>query len=319
MNFKQFLLQEEQSDKIKQATEELLKSVAAQIKSECSDWLNKSKGEFVWRGTRTNGEIIDSMSEKNIARIMGIENSSSDINIQLSGELSDIIETPALIIATRTDRKPKDSLLKNHNRLNSALEKAFGIKYRSEAVFTTPDATTAEEYYSRVFAVFPRGECNFIWSDMIYDAYSIKDEANLFRGVISSRAPDNVKRKFFKMLRESILKTIPSLSEATKEILENAKVQDDVREAFLMAKRTVFDSADAASKSYEKRIQEDAFTLADEDNVKKVLDYLLDNFAKDLYYHNKPIDESIPSEVMIACKDYIAVPLTWAIKLKKYL
>ena len=74
----------------------------------------------------------------------------------------------------KTNRGPTDSSKEIHEVLDNYFKSKFGIKFRSNAVFTTGRCHVAEEY-GDAFIVFPIGEYKYIWSPKILDAYRFFD------------------------------------------------------------------------------------------------------------------------------------------------
>jgi hypothetical protein len=62
----------------------------------------------------------------------------------------------------RKDRIPTDTPLQIHKALDAEFDKIFGIKARSQSLFTTPDYKYAEKYNPKVFAIFPMGSYEVI-------------------------------------------------------------------------------------------------------------------------------------------------------------
>lgn len=77
-----------------------------------------------------------------------------------------------ILATTRKDRKPADSPQWLHDTMNEHFIEKIGIPLRSQSVFAgTID--TAFTYYNRetnnVYSVYPIGEFQYAWSDIIYD------------------------------------------------------------------------------------------------------------------------------------------------------
>ena len=70
----------------------------------------------------------------------------------------------------RTNREPKDTNRAFHELFNNWTKEKFGIYSRSECLFATSDEGEASEYGS-VFAVFPTGPYEEIYSSVISDLY----------------------------------------------------------------------------------------------------------------------------------------------------
>lgn len=70
----------------------------------------------------------------------------------------------------RTDRRPSDTDIKTHNLMDDLFFEKFGFRARSNAVFTTGDATTASQY-GTIFSIWPIGGYKFIYSPAVPDLY----------------------------------------------------------------------------------------------------------------------------------------------------
>ena len=74
----------------------------------------------------------------------------------------------------RKDRKPRDMKIEIHNILDEVFYEKFGIKARSQTIFTTPNYNQTKTYTGTAgsaYIIFPMGEYEIIWSDRIYDLY----------------------------------------------------------------------------------------------------------------------------------------------------
>lgn len=74
----------------------------------------------------------------------------------------------AYVLDVRKDRKPRDSAIIVHNTMNLWFEKHFGVKFRSESVFTTASRATAARY-GYPFFVFPIGKFKYVWATKYYE------------------------------------------------------------------------------------------------------------------------------------------------------
>lgn len=70
----------------------------------------------------------------------------------------------------RKDRKPKDAPKVVHETLDQLFYNEFGIKARSQTLFTFPTWSNAS-YYGNPYIIFPIGKYEIIWSDKISDLY----------------------------------------------------------------------------------------------------------------------------------------------------
>lgn len=107
------------------------------------------------------------------------------------------IQTPPRLLRiyqTRVDRRPKDSILALHTKLDNLLSEEFGVKYRSTSVFTTSNRQVAFEYGYPTF-VLPLDDFKFCWSPVSDDALSFFNLREFLR-VVESDGTDAVKAKF---------------------------------------------------------------------------------------------------------------------------
>jgi len=68
----------------------------------------------------------------------------------------------------RKDRKPLGSPQAYHDNANEYFQQKFGVKVRSEALFTTGEIGQADEF-GNVMCVLPKGDFTFYWSPIIPD------------------------------------------------------------------------------------------------------------------------------------------------------
>ena len=76
----------------------------------------------------------------------------------------------------RKDRKPKDMPEEVHNWLDDWFEDKFGVRARSQSLFTIPKGSIAAGY-GTPYAIFPIGNYKIIWSPEIEDLYSVLIES----------------------------------------------------------------------------------------------------------------------------------------------
>lgn len=74
-----------------------------------------------------------------------------------------------IIPGFREDRRPKDTPIDVHNKMNKLMELNFGKKFRN-GLFVSGDIVHAQGYNTNTFMVFPIGEFDFCWSDKYIDA-----------------------------------------------------------------------------------------------------------------------------------------------------
>ncbi len=99
---------------------------------------------------------------------------------------------PVLRKKVRQDRKPKDTSKEVHETLDKMFQDAFGIKARSQTLFTFPTSGLALGY-GNPYYVFPVGKYEIIWSDKIGDLYG--DLLNWMRDTVKPR-----NKKFVEMI-----------------------------------------------------------------------------------------------------------------------
>lgn len=76
-------------------------------------------------------------------------------------------------IPVNKNRRPLTTPIAIHTAADEYMEKQFGVKFRSQSVFVSPDAGIAEEYSRKTFLVFPIGEFKYLWSPTVQDFYYI--------------------------------------------------------------------------------------------------------------------------------------------------
>ena len=137
-----------------------LEQVLTLIKKDCKPFLSKAT-LHLWRG---------------------IEGESSSLT-----ELSDGIYRGKV----RTNRVPRDSNQNIHKIVDDALEKHFGIRGRSQALFVTTNTKVAN-MYGTPYMIFPIGQFKILWSPYIHDVFSVLQDN------FSSMLADEPVYKFFK-------------------------------------------------------------------------------------------------------------------------
>lgn len=303
--FKNFLTEEIQNH-------DIILAVAKKIKAECAEWLQKSGGRLVYRGTKNRGEVI-SLSD------LGFDQEEiKDFTMHASREFSPEegmyirpAASPPSIAQTRKNRLPKDSREVTHHALNDALEKAFGKKFRSEAVFASPSEEVAQGYGGgRVFAIFPRGECNFIWSHIILDAFSLDGHNDMFSILKYSKIGLDNEAEYIGIIKSFIKQSDIEVHQSFLDFLSNILQVSEVKEQYT---KNLTKPSDQKSQD-EKEFDESYKELSQRSVSKDFISYLLSDKIKDLYSLNKKIP-AIKTEVMIVCDDYIMVPSSWATKL----
>jgi len=101
-----------------------------------------------------------------------------DDQLLYSGRNSD-----SLIInkKVRTDRKPSDMKVDLHKLYDDLFYKRFKVHARSNAIFCTGVMMVAAGYGNTVYAIFPVGKYQVIWSDDIYDLYNDYSVSNIIK------------------------------------------------------------------------------------------------------------------------------------------
>lgn len=77
-----------------------------------------------------------------------------------------------LIGSVRTDRKPMNTPLPIHEFMDNWFYKKFGVKFRSNAMFTIKDKPNAK-FFGDVYIVFPIGEFKYCYSNDVFDLYDL--------------------------------------------------------------------------------------------------------------------------------------------------
>lgn len=72
----------------------------------------------------------------------------------------------------RKDRRPMDTPFGISNIVDDELQKQFGFKGRSQALFTTGKKGMAQRY-GPSYAVFPQGDFNYVYSPNISDSFKV--------------------------------------------------------------------------------------------------------------------------------------------------
>jgi len=70
----------------------------------------------------------------------------------------------------RKDREPLSMKKQIHDKLNNIFKEAYGVNLRSESVFCSRDIDVAGGY-GNLYMIFPIGEYQLYWSDIINDLY----------------------------------------------------------------------------------------------------------------------------------------------------
>lgn len=115
-----------------------------QIEKDCKPFLKEAKkaGKFVWRGV-SESKRYGGLTKLNL----------------------------------RKDRRPVDTSAKMHDYFDDIFNRHFGFKGRSNALFCTGSAYTAEDW-GQPYMVFPIGKFKFIYSHTINDLFDWHRSAN---------------------------------------------------------------------------------------------------------------------------------------------
>jgi hypothetical protein len=93
----------------------------------------------------------------------------------------------------RKDRKPKDTNIHTHNMLDELFYKEFGIKARSQSVFSYLHSTDVAPYIDSVndkFIIIPLTPAVYIWSPSIDDLKVTWDDYESTEGLNTSKEED---------------------------------------------------------------------------------------------------------------------------------
>jgi len=124
------------------------KEVALYIKRHCSEWLNESNNQIIYRGI-TASETLE-------------------------------LE-PTMVLSIPKDRKPTGTHPNTHKHLDKAFKDAGFEASRSNSMFASSDYTEASKYTGKyvdgvqpghVYVVFPENGYSYTWSHTIRDLYA---------------------------------------------------------------------------------------------------------------------------------------------------
>lgn len=117
------------------------------IKRSCAKYLSESGGKLMFRGIgkKPTGYIHEELFMNNK-------------------------QLDAFQASIRRNRKPLTTNLRMHEITDEWFFDKFGIKYRSNALFTTADTVTAKGY-GNIAAIFPIGDFKYVWSPEMEDLY----------------------------------------------------------------------------------------------------------------------------------------------------
>ena len=80
--------------------------------------------------------------------------------------------------SVRKDRKPKDTPIEIHNRLDDMFEKKTGIRLRSNSLFCANDKDIAQGY-GRPYYIFPMGKYQTWYNPKVLDLYAYFNNADV--------------------------------------------------------------------------------------------------------------------------------------------
>lgn len=120
---------------------------------------------------------------------------------------------PFIYKKTRKDRKPRDIPREFHNWLNKWFEWKFGVKARSQTVFTTPDKDDADSF-GDPFIIFPIGKYKLIWSEEVGDLYlTVVDDKSLFEQIMKMDFKDIKPNKEYSQKLNELIEALNSYKE----------------------------------------------------------------------------------------------------------
>ncbi len=150
-------------DFIVEAQVDINQQVAANIKAHCQPFLKQL-------GFPQSGALA----------LRGIS------DIRASGDL-DALLAP---IPVRTDRKPLNTAVPTHKIIDDWMTKKFGWPVRSQGLFASGAIETAQSY-GLACAIFPIGNCSYIWSEEIDDM-----TVSVYRAIGAVAKSDELKRDY---------------------------------------------------------------------------------------------------------------------------
>lgn len=144
-------------------------------------------------------------------------------------------------------RSPRDTLPAIHHALDDLMHDAFGVRYRSTAVFATGMITVAKEY-GTPYLLIPFGRFKFCWSngpaDDALNYFSIKSFINAIKTL-----PDYAEHKDEFLSTDFATATTPN---SQRELLQRA-IQENhpiVKPAFMKWMKNMFTTAQYEEGNY---------------------------------------------------------------------
>lgn len=120
-------------------TKEEVTELSEMIEKDCREFLNKTRGNVLYRGVKL-------------------------LNIKLDSK-------KYAVLKPRSERRPTDTPKDVQEYVDTKLKKRFGWRPRTEGIFVTGSYSQAKDYGS-VATVWPIGHFKYIWSKDITDFYT---------------------------------------------------------------------------------------------------------------------------------------------------
>lgn len=186
----------------------------------------------------------------------------------------------------RANRIPKDTSKSAHNILDAYFKKTFGLAARSEALFVSPDLTTAAGY-GMVYEIFPLDGFDYVWSPILEDAYYLE-----------SKTPDpfDARDSSAKQIGIYIIDAIKKLWPITRTFTDN-KIIDLI----------YFGEFEHGKEEKLKLPNLSVNNGASQDARDAILTKLLELHGADIYKANTGINKNVSNEIMMVCDRYVAV------------
>ncbi len=131
----------------------------------------------------------------------------------------------------RKNRVPVDMPLQSHKDLDDEFYNQFGIRARSNSIFTTGVYNTAKYYGDSVYAIFPINRYRYLWSPEIKDLFNYTNEgADLYLNIEDviyrvyikdSSAYENMNFKKYKKEKNQNPKIKEAIKKEKSDIKEN--------------------------------------------------------------------------------------------------
>lgn len=128
-------------------------------------------------------EALENIKKECQPFLKDLKKASPINNLLYSGRKEKTLE--AFRGTVRKNRVPKDTPLSIHNWLDSWFEENFGIKARSNSLMAVGDTSVAKGY-GNLYAIFPIGNYEIIWSPEISDLYTEFRGSNISWDIITT-------------------------------------------------------------------------------------------------------------------------------------